>query len=70
MKILPRSEELVLLAILHLRDEAYGVTIRRYLAQVTGQNVSISSVDTTSNPSPTSPTEVTVRAVGPRRRGG
>ena len=44
MKILPRSEELVLLAILHLRDDAYGVTIRRYLAQVTGQNLSISSV--------------------------
>ena len=44
MKILPRSEELVLLAILHLKEDAYGVTIRRYLSQVTGQNLSISSV--------------------------
>lgn len=44
MKLLPRSEELVLLAILHLKDNAYGVTIRRYLSRVTGHDLSIASV--------------------------
>ena len=40
-------EELVLLALLRLRDNAYGVTIRRELAERTGKDISIGAVYTT-----------------------
>lgn len=40
-------EELVLLALLLLRDNAYGVTIRRELVKRTGREVSIGAVYTT-----------------------
>jgi PadR family transcriptional regulator len=43
-KLLLRSEELVLLATLHLGDNAYGVTIRRYLIETTGQQFSFAAV--------------------------
>lgn len=40
-------EELVLLAILRLRDNAYGMTIRQALDEVTGRMTSIGAVYTT-----------------------
>jgi PadR family transcriptional regulator, regulatory protein PadR len=40
-------EEAVLLAVFHLRDNAYGVPIRRHLEEVTGRSTSIGSVYTT-----------------------
>ncbi|MEM1095485.1 MAG: helix-turn-helix transcriptional regulator [Bacteroidota bacterium] len=44
MKLLLRSEELVLLAVWHLGDNAYGVTVRRYLMAETSQHFSFASV--------------------------
>ena len=44
MKLLSRAEELVLLAIWHLGDNAYGVTIRRYLMEVTDEHWSLAAV--------------------------
>jgi len=40
-------EELVLLALIRLKDNAYGVTIRRELIERTGRDVSIGAVYTT-----------------------
>ena len=40
-------EELVLLALMRLKDNAYGVTIRRELIERTGKEVSIGAVYTT-----------------------
>ena len=40
-------EELVLLALLRLRDNAYGVTIRRELMERAGKDISIGAVYTT-----------------------
>ena len=37
MKLLTRSEEMLLLAVWRLQEEAYGVTIRDQLATVTGK---------------------------------
>jgi len=37
-------EQLVLLALLRLGDEAYGVTIRREIAERTGRDVSIGAI--------------------------
>ena len=36
MKILSRKEELILLAVWKLQDNAYGVTIREYIEKMTG----------------------------------
>ena len=36
-KFISRSEEYILLAVMRLRDEAYGVAIRNQLKQVTGE---------------------------------
>ena len=44
MKLLSRSEELILLAVWRLQEEAYGVTIRRHLKKVTGKAWSIGAV--------------------------
>jgi DNA-binding PadR family transcriptional regulator len=44
MELLLRSEEMVLIAILHLQDQAYGVPIRQYLAEVMGTDVAYASV--------------------------
>lgn len=44
MGMVLRSEELVLLAVLQLGDNAYGVRIRRYLMEQTGQKFSFASV--------------------------
>jgi DNA-binding PadR family transcriptional regulator len=44
---LGRFEELVLLAVVRLRENAYGVTIRREIAERTGRDVSFGAVYTT-----------------------
>ncbi len=44
MKILTRGEELVLLSIWRLQDNAYCVPIREQLMEVTGQNWSFGSI--------------------------
>jgi PadR family transcriptional regulator PadR len=40
-------EELVLLAILRLRDNAYGMTIRQTVEEATGRSISIGAIYTT-----------------------
>lgn len=41
MNILSRSDEILLLAILRLKDNAYGVTILREVAKRTGKNLKL-----------------------------
>ena len=44
MKLLSRSEEIVLLAIWKLQGNAYGVTIRQQIKNDTGQDWSIGAI--------------------------
>lgn len=44
MKLLSRQNELVLLAIYKLKDEAYGVTIREHISRITGKYWSIGAI--------------------------
>ena len=44
MQLVTRTEELILLAVCHLEDNAYGVTIRDYLREEAGQKLSIGGV--------------------------
>ncbi len=44
MKLLSRSEEVVLLSIWRLQDAAYGVAIREQVSRATGQDWSIGAV--------------------------
>jgi PadR family transcriptional regulator PadR len=44
MKYLTRQEESILLAVFHLRDNAYLVTIRRFLREQTGSPWSVGAV--------------------------
>ena len=44
MKYLTRQEELILLSIFHLKDNAYLVTIRQHLMKMTGKSYSIGAV--------------------------
>jgi len=44
MRILSRSEELVLLAVWRLHDEAYGVAVRKLIIEQTGQDWSIGAI--------------------------
>ena len=44
---LGQLEELVLLALVRLRENAYGVTIRRELEERTGRNYSVGAIYTT-----------------------
>lgn len=37
MRLLSRKEEMILLAIWKLQDNAYGVTVREYIEEMTGQ---------------------------------
>ena len=46
-ELLGTFEHLVLLALLHLRTEAYGMTVRREIEARTGRDISIGSVYTT-----------------------
>ncbi|MFC1556028.1 PadR family transcriptional regulator [candidate division KSB1 bacterium] len=44
MEILSKQEELILLAVWRLQDDAYGIKIRDYLNDVTGQKMSIGGI--------------------------
>lgn len=44
MRLLSRNEEIVLIAIWRLRDNAYGVTIRDKVTEMTGQDWSFGQV--------------------------
>lgn len=44
MDLLSRTEELILLSICHLGDNAYGITIRDYLEESAGQKLSIGGI--------------------------
>ena len=44
MKILSRADELVLLAVWRLQDEAYGVPIRKHIIKMTGIEWSIGAI--------------------------
>jgi PadR family transcriptional regulator PadR len=44
MKLLSRQEELVLLSIWQLKGNAYGVTIREYISELTGKYWSIGAI--------------------------
>ncbi|MFC1563331.1 PadR family transcriptional regulator [candidate division KSB1 bacterium] len=44
MKLLSRQEEIVLLSIWKLEDNAYGVTIREHVSEITGRYWSIGAI--------------------------
>jgi len=44
MKYLSRPEELILLAVWNLKEEAYGVNIRGFIKELTGRYWSVGSV--------------------------
>ena len=44
MKLLSRSEEIILLTVLKLKDEAYGVSIREQIYNNTGHKWSFASI--------------------------
>ena len=44
MTLISRTEELILLAVCHLGEGAYGVTVRDYLSSDAGQKLSIGGV--------------------------
>jgi DNA-binding PadR family transcriptional regulator len=44
MKLLSRSEEIILISILKLEDNAYGVTIREEIFKTTGNRWSFASI--------------------------
>lgn len=44
MRLLSRSEEIILLAVLKLDGDAYGISIREYIRQVTGSEWSFASI--------------------------
>ena len=49
MKFISRSEEFVLLSVLYLQEEAYGVAIRNQLRKMTGQSWAFGAVFITLN---------------------
>ncbi len=44
MELLTKLEELVLIAVLKLKDGAYGIAIYKFIVAITGKDVSVSSV--------------------------
>ncbi|MBN1939943.1 MAG: helix-turn-helix transcriptional regulator [Candidatus Aminicenantes bacterium] len=44
MEMLTRLEELVLIAVLKLKNEAYGTAVFNHIASLTGRDVTVSSV--------------------------
>ncbi len=44
MKLLSRQEEIVLMSIWKLEEEAYGVTIREHISKITGKYWSIGAI--------------------------
>ena len=44
MELLTKLEELVLIAVLKLKDNAYGISIYNFVINITGKDVAVSSV--------------------------
>ena len=44
MELLTKLEEMVLIAVLRLKDKAYGISVYKYIVDLTGNDVSVSSV--------------------------
>ena len=44
MELLTKLEELVLIAVLRLKDKAYGISVYNYIIDLTGKKISVSSV--------------------------
>jgi DNA-binding PadR family transcriptional regulator len=44
MELLTKLEELVLIAVLKLKDNAYGISIYHFITEITGKEFTISSV--------------------------
>ncbi|UCE40132.1 MAG: helix-turn-helix transcriptional regulator [Candidatus Aminicenantes bacterium] len=44
MELLTKLEELVLIAVLRLKDKAYGISVYKHIVDLTGNEVSVSSV--------------------------
>ena len=44
MELLTKLEELVLIAVLKLGDKAYGISVYNFIVDLTGKEVSVSSV--------------------------
>ena len=44
MELLTKLEELVLIAVLKLKDKAYGIAVYKHIVALTGNKVSVSSV--------------------------
>ena len=44
MELLTKLEEMVLIAVLRLKDRAYGISVYKYIVELTGNEVSVSSV--------------------------
>lgn len=44
MELLTKLEELVLIAVLKLKGEAYGIAIYKFIVAITGKDVSVSTV--------------------------
>jgi len=44
MKILSRAEEIILLAILQLQENAYGISIRDFIHKITGREWSLAQI--------------------------
>ncbi|MFC1492771.1 PadR family transcriptional regulator [candidate division KSB1 bacterium] len=44
MNEISKTEELILLTVWRLQEDAYGVTIRKYLQEVTGKTISIGGI--------------------------
>lgn len=44
MELLTKLEELVLIAVLRLKDKAYGISVYNHIVDLTGKEVSVSSV--------------------------
>ena len=44
MELLTKLEELVLIAVLKLKGEAYGIAVYKFIVTITGKDVSVSTV--------------------------
>jgi len=44
MELLTKLEEMVLIAVLRLKEKAYGISVYKYIVDLTGKEVSVSSV--------------------------
>jgi DNA-binding PadR family transcriptional regulator len=44
MELLTKLEEMVLIAVLRLKDKAYGISVYKHIVDLTGKEVSVSTV--------------------------